>query len=209
MTSVRFPEILRIILESPWQPFGLIAVQWTEVKSKYFLRFLLAVIVHFFFVFRFLMCSDALLCLTLCDSKDCSLPGSFVHGVFQARVLEWGAIAFSKGMTTTPVFSPGEFYRQRSLTGYSPWDHKELDMTEWLSPGNSRAELGPYKFCKNRCSEPRGWVKKIIMFQLDWRKDMPSKEQWTNYQAQGDQLTTALETNQECQKEILRRPPTS
>ena len=27
---------------------------------------------------------------------DCSLPGSFVHGVFQARVLEWGAIAFSK-----------------------------------------------------------------------------------------------------------------
>ena len=27
---------------------------------------------------------------------DCSLPGSFVHGIFQARVLEWGAIAFSK-----------------------------------------------------------------------------------------------------------------
>jgi len=26
---------------------------------------------------------------------DCSLPGSFVHGIFQARVLEWGAIAFS------------------------------------------------------------------------------------------------------------------
>ena len=69
-------------------------------------------------------------CPTLHDPMDCSLPGSFVHGVFQARVLEWGAIAFSKGMTTTPVFSPGEFYRQRSLTGYSPWDHKELDMTE-------------------------------------------------------------------------------
>ena len=97
MTSVRFPEILRIILESPWQPYGLIAVQWTEVKSKYFLRFLLAVIVHFFFVFRFLMCSDALLCLTLCDSKDCSLPGSFVHGVFQARILEWVAISSSRG----------------------------------------------------------------------------------------------------------------
>ena len=34
-------------------------------------------------------------CLTLCDPKDCSLPGSSVHGIFQARVLEWGAIAFS------------------------------------------------------------------------------------------------------------------
>ena len=33
--------------------------------------------------------------LTLCDPMDCSLPGSCVHGIFQARVLEWGAIAFS------------------------------------------------------------------------------------------------------------------
>ena len=35
------------------------------------------------------------LCLTLSDPMDCSLPGSSVHGIFQARVLEWGAIAFS------------------------------------------------------------------------------------------------------------------
>ena len=34
-------------------------------------------------------------CLTLSDPMDCSLPGSAVHGIFQARVLEWGAIAFS------------------------------------------------------------------------------------------------------------------
>ena len=34
-------------------------------------------------------------CLTLCDPMDCSLPGSSVHGIFQTRVLEWGAIAFS------------------------------------------------------------------------------------------------------------------
>ena len=35
-------------------------------------------------------------CLTLSDPMDCSLLGSSVHGIFQARVLEWGAIAFSK-----------------------------------------------------------------------------------------------------------------
>ena len=34
-------------------------------------------------------------CLTLRDSMDCSPPGSSIHGIFQARVLEWGAIAFS------------------------------------------------------------------------------------------------------------------
>ena len=33
---------------------------------------------------------------TLCDPRDCSPPGFSVHGIFQARVLEWGAIAFSR-----------------------------------------------------------------------------------------------------------------
>ena len=38
-------------------------------------------------------------CPTLSDSMDCSPPGSSVHGIFQARVLEWGAIAFSRRYT--------------------------------------------------------------------------------------------------------------
>ena len=37
-------------------------------------------------------------CPTLSNLIDCSLPGSSVHGIFQARVLEWGAIAFSDGI---------------------------------------------------------------------------------------------------------------
>ena len=39
--------------------------------------------------------SEVTKCPTLHDPMDCSLPGSSVHGIFQARVLEWGAIAFS------------------------------------------------------------------------------------------------------------------
>ena len=42
-------------------------------------------------------------CLTLSDLMACSLPGSSVHGIFQARVLEWGAIAFSKSGLKTPI----------------------------------------------------------------------------------------------------------
>ena len=40
-------------------------------------------------------------CPTLSDPMDCSLPGSSVHGIFQARILEWGAIAFSVVMAIT------------------------------------------------------------------------------------------------------------
>ena len=35
------------------------------------------------------------MCPSLCNPMDCSPPGSSIHGIFQARVLEWGAIAFS------------------------------------------------------------------------------------------------------------------
>ena len=49
-------------------------------------------------------------CPTLRDPMDCSPPGSSAHGIFQARVLEWGAIAFSE-----PVLSFSNFPQQLSL----------------------------------------------------------------------------------------------
>ena len=45
-------------------------------------------------------------CPTLSDPMDCSLPGSSIHGIFQARVLEWGAIAFS-GMRLNATYILG------------------------------------------------------------------------------------------------------
>ena len=42
-------------------------------------------------------------CVTLSDPMDCSLPGSSVHGIFQARVLEWGAIAFSDSIVNITI----------------------------------------------------------------------------------------------------------
>ena len=38
-----------------------------------------------------------LMCPTLCNPMDSSLPGSTIHGIFQARILEWAAISFSRG----------------------------------------------------------------------------------------------------------------
>ena len=42
------------------------------------------------------LCVSAQSCPTLCDYMDCSLPGPFVHGIFQARILEWVAISHSR-----------------------------------------------------------------------------------------------------------------
>ena len=42
-------------------------------------------------------------CLTLCDPMDCSLPGSSVHGILQARILEWVAVPFSKNRNKSGI----------------------------------------------------------------------------------------------------------
>ena len=51
-------------------------------------------------------------CLTLSNPMDCSLPGSSIHGIFQARVLEWGAIAFSE-ISATPSIYILHIYRKK------------------------------------------------------------------------------------------------
>ena len=48
----------------------------------------------------------AQLCPTPSDPTDCSLPGSYPHGIFQARILEWAAISFSRDLPN-PGIKPG------------------------------------------------------------------------------------------------------
>ena len=63
--------------------------------------------------FCYCCCSVTQSCPTLCDPMDCSLPGSSVHGIFQARILEWVAISFSEGSSQpkdrTCVFCVGRW----------------------------------------------------------------------------------------------------
>ena len=40
---------------------------------------------------------------TLCDPMDCSLPGSSIHGIFQARIVEWAAISFSRDFPNSGI----------------------------------------------------------------------------------------------------------
>ena len=64
------------------------------------------------------------LCPTLHDPMDCSPPGSSIHGIFQARVLEWGAIAFSSSNPTPPLFSYVTLGELLCITKFSSLSYK-------------------------------------------------------------------------------------
>ena len=49
------------------------------------------------------VCPVGQLCLTLCDPKNCSLPGSSFHGIFQARILEWVAVFLLQGPSDSDI----------------------------------------------------------------------------------------------------------
>ena len=55
-------------------------------------------------------------CLILCDSMDCSSPGFSVHGIFQARILEWAAIFFSRGSSQSRDQTWASFIPDRYFT---------------------------------------------------------------------------------------------
>ena len=63
----------------------------------------------YIYIYMYSESEVAQLCPTLRDPMDCSLPGSSVHGIFQARVLEWGAIAFSNIYVYTHTYTYVDF----------------------------------------------------------------------------------------------------
>ena len=169
-------------------------------------------------------------CLILCDPMNCSLPDSSVHGIFQARILEWvafptpgnltdttltngdfhykckcilqkgninlgrgfplaqdltytlqcrryvfdswvGKIPWRREWQPTPVFLPAESQGQRSLAGYSPQGHKELDTTERLSTHTSNLVWRPV-LCLLKNNQPKiiHIPKRLI---LEWQILLP------------------------------------
>ena len=104
----------------------------------------------------------AQLCPTLCEATDCSLPGSSVHGVFQARVLEWVVISFSRISSW-----PRDWTRVSNIVArhFTVWATRACDeLTHLKDPDGGRSQDGwgtgrgdhflPYKFIK-RITERR------------------------------------------------------
>ena len=76
-------------------------------------------------------------CLTLCDPMDSSPPGSSIHGIFQARLLEWVAISFCRESSPTQGSNPGLLHCRQTLYCLS---HQEIH--------EGRLKLGSFWFPK-------------------------------------------------------------
>ena len=87
-------------------------------------------------------------CLTLCDPVDCSRPSSSVHGVLQARILEWVAISFSRGSS-----QPRDQIRVSCIAGrrFILWATREADWLYSLQPKMEKL----YTVSKNKT---RSWL---------------------------------------------------
>ena len=72
--------------------------------------------------------------LTLCNLVDCSLPGSSIHGILQARILEWVAISFSRGSSRprdeprSPSEPPGKPQVDEWMSGLVPLNEDQLSL---------------------------------------------------------------------------------
>ena len=104
-----------------------------------------------------LVCGHAQSCPALCDSKDCSPPGSSVHGIFQARRLEWGAISFSRGsyrpgVKPASLASPalaGEFFTPRATSIITETPIFSPSPQLLWSPGSATVEfVFPFSYMK-------------------------------------------------------------
>ena len=77
------------------------------------------------------------LCLTLCSTRDCSLPGSSVQGIFQARILEWVTMPFSR-----ESFLPRDWTQVPWIAGgfFTIWVTREalFDECQWSAKGKKR-----------------------------------------------------------------------
>ena len=84
-------------------------------------------------------------CLTLCDLMDCSSPGSSVHGILQARILEWVAISFSRGSS-----QPRDWTQVSCIAGrcFNLWATREAlifwgRLIKWFTTGSVTLQGNP------------------------------------------------------------------
>ena len=87
------------------------------------------------------------LCPTLCDPMDCSPPGSSVHGVLQARILEWVAISFSRGSSW-----PRDWTWVSRIAGrfFNHLSHQEAPITSLRGSNKINSHMNSSQIFKNK-----------------------------------------------------------
>ena len=102
-------------------------------------------------------------CATFCDPMDCNLPGSFIQGIFQARILEWAAISFSSGSS-----QPRDWTQVSCIAGrpFTIWSTRETqrakaqremykEYLKWLNDEETYMRMILFRYVLNACCLPR------------------------------------------------------
>ena len=118
-------------------------------------------------------------CLTLCNPKNCSPPGSSVHGILQSRVLEWVAISFSRGSSQSRDPTPGLLHCKQFLYCLN----HQVSPTRWWGGGegweeHSLPQRGSQN-CKPGVAEASLEVlDRLVCWLLDGVTDLSSTNLW-------------------------------
>ena len=125
-------------------------------------------------------------CPTLCDPMDCSPPGSSVHGIFQARILEWIAIPFSRGSSWPRNQTSTSYISCFSKRILYHWGHLGSPREGWFSLKTNTViwknvsvlliignwdriwllTLGPYTGLRTRTASAPGFPRLALIHQL-------------------------------------------
>ena len=123
-------------------------------------------------------------CTTHCDSFDCSQPGSFVHGILQARVVEWAALSFSRGTSW-----PGYLTQVSHMAGrcFPLWATRDAHLIFW-SQLLKEAVLG-LKSRMNLCVFLAGYMLQLYRFHrqmtaIEHHTPIPSSQKHVSLQFQ-------------------------
>ena len=111
-------------------------------------------------------------CRTPWDPRDCSLPGSSICGIFQARILEWVAISFSRGSSWPRDWTRSPALQADSFTVWAIRESLYVLMCYWFSPLASKCWSASWSGCRNGESKMRE-VNKVSQSQV--ANCMPSK----------------------------------
>ena len=108
-----------------------------------------------------LMCLVAQLCPTLCDPMDCCLPGSSACGLFQASILEWGAISYTRGS-----FWPKDWTLISCISCNGRWIlYHEHHLGKWKSLSRLQLFATLWTIQSTEFSRPEYWVGSCSLLQ--------------------------------------------
>ena len=95
------------------------------------------------------LCWGTQYCPTLCDPRDCSPPGPFIHGILQARILEWGCHALFQGIFPIQGLNPGLSHCRQIVYRLS---HQEAQINDNNNNNNNMCVLNCFSCVQVRCN---------------------------------------------------------